>query len=744
MTGGLGGSVETTYDDLDRIASRNSEAFGYNGGSIDPVAIGDDTYGRTPGGNLLSTNENTAAVAVRDRHGDVVATINTNGTIASTTAYDPFGEPIHTSGDTPALGFQADYTDPTTGDVWMGARWYDPTNAQFRSRDTIFGELQTPISLNRYTYAWGNPLNMWDPLMWSYGYDEASRLTSWSHDARSHQVGWDANGNRVFHDSDVASYDARNRIVTSPDGTHVWEPRGTLDRVDGPAGADYTFDDLGRLTAVTGGAGGTVDIDYDGLDRIASRNNQAFGYNGAAIDPVSIGDDTYGRTPGGNLLSTNEDAASVAVRDRHGDVVATLSTDGSVVSTTAYDPFGEPLHTSGDTPALGFQADYTDPVTGDVWMGARWYDPTNAQFRSRDTVFGELSTPISLNRYTYAFANPIRYWDPDGRCSQFTAWEGGGGTCSFYGSDWSVELGVNEHGDITDCAATGNAGPGGAESCNNQHERSLESSEVYLARAEVESLANELYEIALLDGPQAALDHFSVLWEQEKANSEVLAELLRMSVEPPVPYRSVDFTSVFQAPFELSYTRLTPGISFRSIVNWEAVSERAAWLDANQAIANFNAAAEAAAAANDAAAATAGGRAVALRIGGRLFMLVDGTLTAIDTVGAVDDALTATEGASAGTRYSEVANAVSDTAGRGAFAGFTASAGASLGPCSATTVWYVVCVGGAGAGGWVIYGPLDSHVVEPANRAIGEGFDWLTDRLADADGALRDWGTPSP
>ena len=35
---------------------------------------------------------------------------------------------------------------------------------------------------------------------------------------------------------------------------------------------------------------------------------------------------------------------------------------------------------------------------------------------SRDTFAGKLSTPFSLNRYTYAHDNPIRYWDPTGRC----------------------------------------------------------------------------------------------------------------------------------------------------------------------------------------------------------------------------------------------------------------------------------------------------------------------------------------
>lgn len=67
---------------------------------------------------------------------------------------------------------------------------------------------------------------------------------------------------------------------------------------------------------------------------------------------------------------------------------------------------------------VGFQGDYTDPTTDEVWMGARWYDPTGAQFRSRDTIFGELSTPVSLNRNTYGFANPLVFWDPDGRFAQ--------------------------------------------------------------------------------------------------------------------------------------------------------------------------------------------------------------------------------------------------------------------------------------------------------------------------------------
>ena len=47
---------------------------------------------------------------------------------------------------------------------------------------------------------------------------------------------------------------------------------------------------------------------------------------------------------------------------------------------------------------------------------AWWYQPSTGTFLSRDTFAGKLSTPFSLNRYTYAHNNPVRYWDPTGRC----------------------------------------------------------------------------------------------------------------------------------------------------------------------------------------------------------------------------------------------------------------------------------------------------------------------------------------
>jgi len=162
---------------------------------------------------------------------------------------------------------------------------------------------------------------------------------------------------------------------------------------------------------------GQAAFTYDALDRVAARNGTAFSYIGTMLDAVSDGTFTYGRSPGGRLISQTDGTTDLLVGlDRHGDLawLADPAT-GVLTDTVMFDPFGDQTATTGSTdPTVGFQGDYTDPASEEVWMGARWYSGTDAVFRSRDTIFGELRTPISLNRYTYAWANPLTYFDPDG------------------------------------------------------------------------------------------------------------------------------------------------------------------------------------------------------------------------------------------------------------------------------------------------------------------------------------------
>ncbi len=175
----------------------------------------------------------------------------------------------------------------------------------------------------------------------------------------------------------------------------------------------YQFDALGRLV----GYDNTVSYAYDGLDRVATRGADSFSYGGLGLDPVADGSFLYSRSPGGRLVGMSDGVAARLVgHDRHGDVTHLFTGPGVVSDTQLFDPFGAPLAATGPWQVpVGFQGDWTDPASGHVWMGARWYEGGWASFLSRDTVFGELRTPISLNRFTYAFASPLRYWDPDGR-----------------------------------------------------------------------------------------------------------------------------------------------------------------------------------------------------------------------------------------------------------------------------------------------------------------------------------------
>ncbi|MFD8787066.1 RHS repeat-associated core domain-containing protein [Kitasatospora sp. NPDC059599] len=159
------GTTSYTYDDLDRVTSRNAARFTYDGGSNNLTNDGTWTYARDAAGNLLGAANATSSVRLRtDQHTDVTATLDTNGTtVTGSTTYDPFGKPTATSGTGTSLGYQSGWTDPASGDVNMAARWYRPGTGGFTSRDSYLLDPTSSARANRYTYANGSPLNGIDP-----------------------------------------------------------------------------------------------------------------------------------------------------------------------------------------------------------------------------------------------------------------------------------------------------------------------------------------------------------------------------------------------------------------------------------------------------------------------------------------------------------------------------------------------------------------------------------------------------
>ncbi|MFC3502244.1 LamG-like jellyroll fold domain-containing protein [Micromonospora krabiensis] len=249
----------------------------------------------------------------------------------------------------------------------------------------------------------------------SYTYDKAGRLLSWTSAAGTVDYVWDASGNRVKAGAKTATFDERNRLISDGDYTYSYSARGTLrGRTSSGLTEQFAFDAFDRLTAAK-----DETYQYDGLDRVVSRTGTAFVYAGLTDDVVHDGAEYYARGPSNELLATGIGSTQrLSLTDAHGDVVAAIDPADTQLpalnDSTAYDPFGKKLTSVGDTGNLGYQGDWTDPTTGQVDMGARWYEPGTGTFTSRDSATYSSGDSILANRYTYGAGAPLDFDDPDG------------------------------------------------------------------------------------------------------------------------------------------------------------------------------------------------------------------------------------------------------------------------------------------------------------------------------------------
>jgi RHS repeat-associated protein len=156
------------------------------------------------------------------------------------------------------------------------------------------------------------------------------------------------------------------------------------------------------------------------LDRLTGSGTTALTYAGTGHAVAADGTSTCSYTSSGSPLGVKQGAvASMAVTDLHSDLTALLNpTTGALTGSRSYSPFGQPTATAGTQPALGYQGQYTDPGSGNVNMGARWYQPSTGGFASRDTIGLDPRDTTNANRYGYA-GDPLTGTDPTGHCLPF-------------------------------------------------------------------------------------------------------------------------------------------------------------------------------------------------------------------------------------------------------------------------------------------------------------------------------------
>jgi RHS repeat-associated protein len=88
---------------------------------------------------------------------------------------------------------------------------------------------------------------------------------------------------------------------------------------------------------------------------------------------------------------------------------------GAVTDTFDYDAFGILIGRTGATAnSYLYRGQQFDADLGFYYNRARYYDQSKGRFLNRDVFEGTISEPNSLQKYLYAHADPVNFYDPSG------------------------------------------------------------------------------------------------------------------------------------------------------------------------------------------------------------------------------------------------------------------------------------------------------------------------------------------
>ena len=279
------------------------------------------------------------------------------------------------------------------------------------------------------------------------GYDAAGRLTSYTDKKSdgsviaSYAYTLDPNGNRLsatvtepmapkFSSSEYNfQYNTLNQLTSGLNSGFTFDANGNLiqEVVDGKT-ITYGYDDNDRLISWSDGAqsyqytySGTKDLME--VEKSGEKTRYVLDVNQNLPAVVARTDGSgeildyfvYGAaglvskiTPAGQAFTYHFDST--------GSTIAMSDSSENLVNTYAYMPYGRTTRQESiDNPfeyvgRFGVMAE----DNGLNYMRARFYHPGIRRFISQDTVWGEVSSPQSLNLYAYVEGNPVMRVDPSG------------------------------------------------------------------------------------------------------------------------------------------------------------------------------------------------------------------------------------------------------------------------------------------------------------------------------------------
>lgn len=279
---------------------------------------------------------------------------------------------------------------------------------------------------------------------YTYEYDSLNRLTGVKRNGeflRKYQ--YDDYGNRIFKEegNDKISYDynALNQMVreekTDCNVEYRYDLRGNLNSIieNGTEICKYEYNAMNSLGTAINKHGVKAVYLYNGLGMRVGKVEDGLNENiDYLLDFTKPYHNLLQKTTNNksqryiwdsNAAMLDTDGRQLYyMQDEMGSPIRLGMENGRTEAIYDYDEFGiEKNSTIGMSQPFGFTGYQADRNSGTYFAQAREYKPEIGRFISQDVIRGSISSPKSLNRYSYCLNSPLNLVDLNGK--QSSPWD---------------------------------------------------------------------------------------------------------------------------------------------------------------------------------------------------------------------------------------------------------------------------------------------------------------------------------